>query len=124
MRKLVPLVAVASVLSAALVAGLATAAFADNTSAADRIAVDAGADQAVSVGSAVSLRAKVTATGEGPLRMFWSKISGPGTAAFSHESFRASFENGTIGEWTAPSEHGFPGGNRAGGGEVTKERAH
>jgi len=108
-----------------MVVVLATAGSAKGEpSAAGRLVVDARADQNLSSGVPVALKATVTNARPGPVRMFWTKVSGPGTAVFSHESFNASFEDGTIGEWTAPSEYGYPGGNQAGGGYVSKEQAH
>lgn len=90
------------------------------------LVVDAGADQTIALGTAAALNATVTNRGPGPLKMFWSKISGPGTAVFSHEQFTSSFEDGTISEWTAPTpdQPDRVGGHQNGGGYVTQDMAH
>jgi uncharacterized protein YjdB len=88
------------------------------------LVVDAGADQAITLGTSASLNGTVTSNGPGPLRMFWSKISGPGSATFSHDQFTSSFEDGTISEWTAPNEWGYVGGQQNGGGFVSQDMAH
>ena len=88
------------------------------------LVVNAGADQTITLGMSASLNATVTNRGPGPLRMFWSKISGPGTATFSHDQFTSSFEDGTISEWTAPNQWGYAGGHQNGGGYVSQDMAH
>jgi uncharacterized protein YjdB len=88
------------------------------------LVVNAGADQTITVGGLAALSATVVSNASGPLRMFWSKISGPGTATFSHDQFTSSFEDGTISEWTAPNEWGYVGGQQDGGGFVSQDMAH
>lgn len=87
------------------------------------LVVNAGADQTIMLGESAALTATVASNVAGPLRMFWSKISGPGTATFSHDRFSSSFEDGTISEWTAPNEWGYVGGAQEGGAIVSTDRA-
>jgi uncharacterized protein YjdB len=87
------------------------------------LVLNAGADQVVSLGTPAVLNAVVTSATAGPVRMFWSKLSGPGTARFSHDQFSSSFEDGTISEWTAANQWG-PGGGQEGGATVSTDRAH
>lgn len=82
--------------------------------------VGAGEDQAVAVGQAVQLHGSVSDDGRPSgrgLRIFWSKVSGPGTARFGHEDFADSFETGDVSLWLAGG-----GGNHTGGGSASDER--
>ncbi len=82
--------------------------------------VNAGPDQTIALSAAVQLNGSAVSSGAPyKLKAFWSKISGPGVATFSHEQFNSSFEDGTVDEWV-----GDGGGAQSGGGSVTQEQAH
>ncbi len=82
------------------------------------LVVNAGTDQTISRSTPAALSATVSST-RGPVKMFWRKISGPGVAAFAHEQFNSSFENGTTSEWD-----GDGGGQSIGGASVSQNVAH
>jgi hypothetical protein len=62
--------------------------------------VYAGPDQSM-IFAAQPVTLSASAFGMTPTQRFWSKISGPGEATFSYPMFDASFEDGTVSEWTA-----------------------
>jgi hypothetical protein len=57
--------------------------------------VCAGPDVAGAAGVAIPL-AGIAPAGQ---KVFWTKMSGPGEAVFTHEMFNAGFEDGTVSEW-------------------------
>jgi hypothetical protein len=59
------------------------------------LTVCAGPDVAGAAGTAIPL-AGIAPAGQ---KVFWTKMSGPGEAVFTHEMFNASFEDGTVSEW-------------------------
>lgn len=81
-------------------------------------AVDAGSDQNVSF-AAQPVALAATPSGGTPTHGFWSKISGPGEAAFAHDDFNASFETGDVSEWT-----GDGGASQVGDGFVSNSSSH
>ncbi len=81
--------------------------------------VNAGASQTISSTDSAVLNATVVSPSGGPLKMYWSKISGPGTATFANESFSSSFEDGTVNAWLADN-----GGSQTGAGSVSQDQAH
>jgi hypothetical protein len=72
--------------------------------------VDAGPDQTISLGTAAAFNAKVTSTSPDPVRMFWTKMSGPGKVSIATEQFNSVFDDPTFTDWI--------GGNQV---EVSKD---
>jgi uncharacterized protein YjdB len=101
-----------------------SASAAVTVTAAPPLVVDAGGDQAISLGASASLKATVTSRGPGPVNMFWTKIAGPGVVRFAHEHEMISHETGDYSEWLKPDQFGFVKGAYEGGATMTTERAY
>ena len=65
--------------------------------------VDAGVDQTIAFGTPAALNATVSLSGAGPVRMFWTRISGPGKVNLATEQFNSSFDDPTFTDWIGPN---------------------
>ena len=66
-------------------------------SAAGGLVVNAGADQTIVRNAVATMNAAVTSPG--PVKMFWTKISGPGQVKMASEQFNSTFDDLTLTDW-------------------------